>query len=530
MRGYGDHSTLKHFICNMISKKAVQDYLRKQTESWDWIKSCSIEELDEAAQDLDNVPEQWDGARIHQKAMFLLGAKMPHFMFLGDMGVGKTYLSLALIRYHMRNTGVKKTLVLVPFETSMYEWVDQARQHTPDLRVVALRGSTEERWEILGEDHDIYVLNYQGLPYLAGDMVKKKKKKGSEVKLSTSKINKLKKKFQCFIFDESTSIKNHMSITFRACSRISVDAKVRYGLTGTPHGRNPQDLWAQFFVTDRGETLGETLGMFREGFFLKKDNIWSGGHTFKFNKRMEDKLNKRIKHRSIRYRVDECLDLPDKVFKQVRVKLPFQNLSHYEKLKTYLESVRGDQKEVKNTFIRARQIASGYASLQDEDEDKIEVVFKHNPKLDALESLVESVPEDKKFVVVYEYNMTGDLIERMLKSKKIKGVRLWGQTKDKIGTIRQFKENKDVKYLLVNWKSGSKSLNLQMANYMMLVETPVSSIEREQLLARIWRGGQTQTCFFYDLIASGTVDEKIQEYLTEGGDLMGAIVDGTVKL
>jgi len=55
-------------------------------------------------------------------------------------------------------------------------------------------------------------------------------------------------------------------------------------MAGIPVGRDPQVLWAQFNYCDHGETLGETLGIFRAAFFRAETNYWSGFPNYIFEK------------------------------------------------------------------------------------------------------------------------------------------------------------------------------------------------------------------------------------------------------
>lgn len=52
-------------------------------------------------------------------------------------------------------------------------------------------------------------------------------------------------------------------------------------------------------------------------------------------------------------------------------------------------------------------------------------------------------------------------------------------------------------------------MNLQGANYMIVYEQPDSPIDRKQGEARLWRPGQAQRVFIYDLLVRGTVDERM---------------------
>jgi len=157
---------------------------------------------------------------------------------------------------------------------------------------------------------------------------------------------------------------------------------------------------------------------------------------------------------------------------------------------------------------------------------RTEISFKENPKIEAMLELVREMPYNSKMIIYHEYTHTGHMIEQALQKEKIACVRLYGGTKDKKGAIETFKNEKSCWVLVVNNASGSKSLNLQVANYTIYFEGPVSPINRQQSQKRTSRTGQEKTTYYYDLIMKSGVDWQILSYLKEGRDLMRDIIHG----
>jgi SNF2 family DNA or RNA helicase len=289
------------------------------------------------------------------------------------------------------------------------------------------------------------------------------------------------------------------------------------------------DLWAQFYLIDLGETLGRTISMFRDAFFNCKINYW-GGYEYTLKNNMEDKLYERIKNKSIRYSEDEVNDLPDKVYINKYVIMPDEAFGYYDKAREgMIEALKGkkDYHTLQNNFIKFRQITSGFMRFKEEEtNDKFDVEFKDNPKLDMLEELLLDVPSTSKVVIFNEFQKSGDMICARLKKLKIKHSRLYGGTKDKEKARDKFLNDKKCKVFVVNSQSGGVGLNLQIANYCVSYESPVSPIVRKQAEKRCHRDGSERTVFFYDIVMRDSVDEKILEYLEEGKDLFEAIVEG----
>jgi SNF2 family DNA or RNA helicase len=72
-------------------------------------------------------------------------------------------------------------------------------------------------------------------------------------------------------------------------------------------------------------------------------------------------------------------------------------------------------------------------------------------------------------------------------------------------------------------------LNLQIAQYGHVYESPVSLITRKQAERRFHRQeSRHDRVFLYDYIVDDTVDELILSYHQQGRDLFRAIVNGDV--
>lgn len=313
------------------------------------------------------------------------------------------------------------------------------------------------------------------------------------------------------------TVKGYDSIIFNICKYLSNKYKYRYGLTGTPTSRNLEDLWSQFYLIDCGETLGKTISFYRQAFFEKKKNYW-GGYDYKINKEKKALLMKIIKNSSIAYKDTEVLDLPEKINIKKHINIAKQQNDFYKKAVDGIIEAKGDITLLENSFIKLRQITSGFVNFVSNEGDSVKIIFDENPKLNALLSILEEIGEEK-LVVFNEYTITGDIICSRLEQEKIGYERLYGDTEDKYETMQRFLNEKDCRVYVVNSKSGAMSLNLQKAHYQVYFESPVSPITREQSECRLFRLGQKHRVFIYDFIIKNTIDEKILGFIAEGKDI-----------
>ena len=517
----------------MINPDSINKFLARSLDNWDGMKSYSEKELDDWIFSIDPNYKFRVPLYKHQKACFILGINLNQFIYFSAPGTGKTAISLNLLQYFTNHNRVKNALVVVPNIVLFSGWVNEAAKHAPGLNIVPLFGGTQDRIDLIRntKKDSIFIINYQGLVYLCTQAAKSKKpgkKKKGKRQLDATMIKEISSKFDALILDEIHSIKDSRSLAYQVCNRLTDTIPIRYGLTGTPFGRNAEDLWSQFHAIDKGQTLGYTLGIYRESFFTKKFNYW-GGVEYKLDKKMETTLHKMIKHRSIRYGVSECVDLPECIKQAVTVEMSDSAKSYYQAIIKDCIKDAATKQEQEVGFLRLRQISSGFLGTKDEFEEKVEIEFPENPKLDMLMELIDSIPEDCKLVIFHEFIFSGAVISRELTERKIQHSRLWSGTKDPGKELNQFLTNPDIRAFVVNSKSGGVGLNLQVANYAIFYESPLSPITRDQAEKRVDRTGQSKVTFLYDLVTKDTVDERILSFLKEGKNLFNSLIEGKAK-
>ena len=510
-----------------IKPEILEWFRGREFLNYYWLKQLPASELDTYLDKLDPKPLFSFTPYERQKVMFLIGAWQKQWIFWSDMGTGKTAVALSLIDYRK---GTKPALVVVPDQANIGNWMDECKVFVPHLKVVPIIGTKAQREAAVNQDGDIFIINYDGLQHLLNSSGKR------YIEIQPEHVAQFASNFETLIYDELVYSGNTKSITWQICNLLSKQITNRYGLTGRPFSRDLEALWRQFFVIDSGKTLGKNIYLFRQGYFIPKDKHFN----IEWNLDPDQKLNfiRATKNITIRYSSAETQDLPEKVNVPISIELNEEAKVYYRKLKKDLIALPKDQEwllKIKSTFPKFRQICSGYLILNNEevDEETGEVTVKddevidfENSKEKPLEQIIEQLPEGKKLVIFYAYTPSGQKIVDKLKELKVKHVWLYGGTKDKIGTLSAFKTNPKVRVLVVNIKSGSVGLNLQVANYMLFYENAITAQDRAQAEKRIHRDGQKEQVFIYDFIIKNSIEERIMKHNQEGEALFQAIVEG----
>lgn len=508
----------------MISREAVRAYRCRRFENHDWLKTLPSRDLWAEMRRLKVRPlfktEPW----LHQLVCFYIGLYYPQFLFLLDMGTGKTWIILNILQQLLREKKAQRGLILVPRLINMDSWRVGAEEHSelePD--VVDVKG-IEEKWDMLENPRgDFTVIDYTGF-HLA-TMVPGKRK-GAGRHSDEKKLAKLRRRYDFIGLDESHKVGNHESLWFAQLRQLTREASFCYAATGTLFSPpNLEPIWSQFYLVDRGLTFGENLGCFRETFFTAEPHPFKG-QVLKYNRARTPLLNKMIGHRSLRYEDHEVNDLPRCVRRRVLCAMDGEQQEQYITMLERMINAPEDPKEREAYWYRLRQITSGCLSWED-DTGKHHVVFRENPKLDELERWIDEAG-GQKICIAHEYTASGELIVERLKKLKIKYKWLYGKTKDPIACKRRFMEDPSVQVFLMNSAAGGTGVDglQRVCRYMLLYESPSSPTARSQLIKRIYRAGQLERSYVIDFAVERTVDVGILNAVEEGKDLYDSVMQG----
>lgn len=506
-----------------LSRTAVGEFLDRDLDDFRWMKRLTARQILRELSQFRTKPRFKTDPWLHQLVCFYIGLCHPRFLFLLDMGLGKTKILLDLATQTLRENRLDRALVTVPRTINMSSWADDVLKHSElEPNPCDISDIEGKRDRLLSPHGDLTIIDYQGLQWALC-----KKHKG-KLRVHAPWMRMAKKLYNWVGLDESHKLKNSDNLWADLVGQLTEDADYVYATTGTLFGKQVEDLWHQFYLVDRGETFGENMGLFREAFFTSKSNGF--GLQWEFNKRMKPDLTRMLQHRSLRYDEAEVpeLDLPLlRVVPPVKVEMEDEQKAHYLKaLEGLINAQDSGDTDLEAPWLRMRQITSGYLAWKDGRGDHL-VRFKSNPKLMALERLLTEM-RDCKFVVAHDYTETGRIICDHLKHLGIPHLWLYGGAKDKSGIRTAFMHDPSIRGLVMNSEAGGTGNDglQEVANYLFFFESPPSPTTRQQVIKRLHRTGQRKRTFVYDIVAARTVDQGILDDAAAGRNLYEEVVNG----
>jgi len=421
----------------------------------------------------------------------------PSAGLLLDMGLGKTVSTLTAInKLIYEELELDTVLVIAPKRVCESVWSAEIEkwEHLKDLTLVKIVGTEKQRKEALRTKADIHIISRDNVAWLCGLYG------GSMLP------------YDMLVIDESSSFKNHASMRFKALKKVQASFKRVVILTGTPAPNGLIDLWAQAWLLDRGERLGQTITFYRNNYFRKRYS----GFGYDVQEDSETRIHNKLKDICISMKSEDYLELPNRIDQYVPVKFPAALMKRYEDFEKDLVLEMLDDTEITAMNAAALsnkllQFAGG--AMYDEDRNVHEV---HSLKLDAAEQYVEEA-NGKPVLIFYSYQHEYDRL--MVRLKKYKPTKMKTSQHEKDWNAGK------IQVMLLHAASGGHGLNLQEGHTTMLWFSLNWSLELyQQANKRLHRQGRKYPVVIGHLIAEGTEDESVVKRLEGKGTTQEALM------
>jgi|TARA_R110002020_G_scaffold183951_1_gene380491 SNF2 family DNA or RNA helicase len=333
--------------------------------------------------------------------------------------------------------------------------------------------------------------------------------------------------------DESTTIKSPKARRTKTLLKLGALARYRRILTGFPVTQSPMDLWAQArFLDERllGD-CGDNYYQFQYRYAVMKKRTM-GSHTFNqvVGYRNLDTLSELIGKFSSRILKEECLDLPPKVYLRRNVTLTDDQARIYMQLKEYaLAHLDNDEfmttPNVLTQLLRMQQVLSGHTMSSEGNLFEI----KDN-RLSELQDCLDEM--DGKTIIWSRFRYDVKRITEALSTDHgpESVVSYFGDTSDDERTqaIESF-QNGEARFFVGNPQTGGMGITLTAAQNVIYFANSFDLAIRTQSEDRAHRIGQEKSVTYVDLIAEGTIDEKIVTALRSKMDIATKVMGEDIK-
>jgi SNF2 family DNA or RNA helicase len=334
------------------------------------------------------------------------------------------------------------------------------------------------------------------------------------------------------VIDESTTIKTPTSARSKSTEKVGRGARFKRIATGSPVTKSPMDLYQQCAFLSPNCLNAASYYSFQARYAVVIERSVAT-HTFKqvVGYRRLDELKEKLDRFSFRVTKEECLDLPDKLYVKREVDLTDEQKRAYLQMKSmalsqFKEGVTSTVNAL-TQLMRLHQIVCGHVKL-----DNGEVIELPNNRIGELLSVVEET--DGKIIIWANYRHDIEAIKLALsKEYGMNSVGMYyGDTDDdeRKRVLEEFqKPNSEMRFFVGNPSTGGYGLTLTAAHTMVYYSNSFDLEKRLQSEDRAHRIGQTKNVTYIDLIAVGTIDEKIVKALRDKIDIATQVMGEDFK-
>lgn len=431
----------------------------------------------------------WEPHEYQKEAVKFLVEKGSAALWL-DPGLGKTAVVLSAFRILKLKGMAKKMLVIAPLRPVHGVWPPEAKkwEQFADYSVGVLHGGAKAK--VLKQQHDIYVINFEGLGWLS------------------SQLNGKDWPFQILTVDEISYMKNTQTQRFKTIKPLLDKFDRRWGLTGSPAPNSLLDIFGPQLILDQGATFGPYISRFRTEYFFPSGY---GGYEWKLQSDGEARIHAALAGKVLRMAALDHLDLPELTYNDIMVDLPPNARKLYDAFENNLtvELNSGNVTAVNAAVavMKGQQIANGGSYLDDDGSGNARIsTHLHDAKTEAVLDLVEEL-SGQPCIIGYHFAHDLERLKAAFPNAPIIGSGVVGHKLDSV--IDDWNAGK-TSVLLAHPMSAGHGLNLQGTGHAVIWYSLTWSLEiYEQFIRRLWRQGQKNHIVVHHIMAKDTIDEAI---------------------
>lgn len=432
----------------------------------------------------------------YQTEAFLALRDLDYSAIFHEQGLGKTKIAIDLMLYWLDVRDID-TVLIVTKKQLVNNWVEELNYHT-HIKPKILSSNKRDNFYVLNSPARVVISNFETL---STDK--------DRVKLF------LKARNVAIIIDESTKIKNPEAKLTKDFFELAPLFKIRTIMTGTPVANRPYDIWAQIYFLDHGASLGDDFEAFKKETDLSNKLGTDNDARRLFESRVGS-IYEKIASFSVRETKSTCsVDLPNKVYKDIYATFSPKQAEMYRRILYELQIevntagtlVIDDERVALKRLLRLNQVASNPA-LIDDSYDEV------SGKEIVLEGLLqEIVNNNEKCIVWSNYIENIDFFYKHFSEYAPRKVHGSMSIDERNRSIEIFKKEDRCKILFATPQAAKEGLTLTIANHVIFYDRGFNLDDYLQAQDRIHRISQKKTCYVYNIMVKGSIDDWIDRLL-----------------
>ncbi len=417
-----------------------------------------------------------------------------------EMGLGKTIQAIGTAEILKKEKMISTALIVCP--TSLkYQWKKEIERFTNSTAVV-VEGNHLRRKELYQSEEFYKIVSYNSAC--------------NDIKAMRSLQTDL------LIMDEVQRLKNWNTQISKAARRI--DSEYAVILSGTPLENKLEELYSIMQFVDQ-----YCLGPYYE--FMDQTVVTADTGRVIGYKGLNE-IGKKMAHVLIRRRKrDVALQLPERTDKILFVPMTGEQKAMHDDFQFVVSCIvtkwrnqrflsEKDRKRLLMNMSQMRMVCDSSYILDQRT--------RYDTKVEETMNILQGVFEsgDEKVVIFSQWERMTRLIAHELDKLGVRYEYLHGgvpseKRKDMVQDFTELPESR----VFISTDAGSTGLNLQVASVLINLDLPWNPAVLEQRIARIYRIGQKRNIQVINMVASGTIEERMLDTLNFKSSLFEGILD-----
>lgn len=420
-----------------------------------------------------------------------------------SMGSGKTAATGWAADYLMTEGSVTRALVVAPLSTLQRVWGDMFFFDFPHRSFAVLHGDRAKRRAMLSKPYDFYIINPDGLKSVL-DMLT------------------VRDDINLIIVDEIAEYRNQRTDKWDWLRKIITADRKAWGLTGAPTPQAPTDAYAQVKLL-----CPQNLGNL--SFTRFKNMVMHQVSTFKWVPRPDAMEHvHRILTPAIRFRKEDCIDLPPTTWQDRDTPLSKDQHQHYDALvKHSLTNIDGTKIKAVNAAVLLQKLVQAACGVV-YGEDGARAHIDAGPRIKVLLETIQEA-EGKVIVFVPFTGVLESLASVVAKRTTVAVVNGSVSAGKRNQIFSDFQRTADPRVLIAHPRTMAHGLSLTAASTIIWYAPYGSHAIYEQACERVARPGQTMKTSIVH-ISGAPVERRIYAALRERKQMQDVLLDMLAKV
>lgn len=476
-------------------KKQVEDRMRLKIES------------------IDNIPFNYTLRDFQVEAVHFMLERQKTFL-CADMGLGKTFMSIAFSEVLQKTSSIKKTIIVCPASLKQH-WANEINKFIPNKTIIIIEGEKKKRMKqwIQSSAADYIILNYELI-----------RQPDDFNMLSTILARNC-----AIVLDEGSRIKNFRSKTSSVIKKLNAPYKVV--LSGRPIENRPDELYSINEFLDNN-ILGNW--QYFNNRYIVRDR-WGTAKNYIRLRELHENIMKIMFRRTKKQVLDE---LPEMTEHNYYIHLTSAEGKDYhaitKSVQALLDSNKAeDRRNIRKHLVSAMTLSKMYCDHPDLIREStsrtakgLKITSKTSTKFNELMSIMSEIGE-QKVVIFTQYAKMAEKLNTAL-IKQYKCTLITGGDKERQAKIEEFEHTTQV---LICTDVLGYGINLQFASCVINYDLPWNPAVLEQRKARVHRMGQKESVNIINLIIEDEdkIEQRIRDVLYLKTNLHEMIIEGNFE-